>query len=296
MNALFPANFLEAIEHLSIDVSRIASTGAAGAHLSKSAGASLDFRDYRTYSPGDDLRRVDWNVYRRTGHLFMRRFDQPCTAPIHLLIDTSKSMFVEDPSRYATAARIAAAIASAGLRTHDPVSIIPLGANVPPLHRISGRRRFPEVLEYLSDTKPSDAKSLSSDIDLAMSSIVSSGIVVVVSDLFNEDGAEKLVDTLAQIPARLVLIQIIQPFDSDPQLGDEEQLIDCETQHAAMVMPAAEVFARYREAYGAYQSILGHFSAGRGIRHERIDASRDTLAELEKLFPSGAMHLAEARR
>ena len=63
----------------------------------------MEFRDYRPYSPGDELRSIDWNVYRRLGRFVVRLFEEMEDLPIYLMPDLSKSMWHDDPARAITA-------------------------------------------------------------------------------------------------------------------------------------------------------------------------------------------------
>jgi uncharacterized protein (DUF58 family) len=298
VNELFPPEFLAAIEKLSMDVSSATASVAAGAHLSRAAGSSLDFRDYRQYAPGDDLRRVDWNVYRRTGHVFVRRFDHPTEAPLYILIDTSESMFLESPSRYATAARVAAAMAASGLREHDGVSVVPFSQNPPrPLNRVTHGSRLPEVLQYLSEQKSGGMGSLRAGIESLRRVARRTGVAVIISDFFDEAGVDAMAGALATVPHRVVMVQITQPGDAEPELTDELELVDCESQGATAVFPSPDTLARYRDAYQSHQTQLGLLASRRASVHVRMDASGDTLSQLEKLFPSGILRIAaEVRR
>ena len=297
MNELFPPQFLAAIERLSLDVAAAPANVNPGSHLSRASGSSLDFRDFAQYSPGDDLRRVDWNVYRRTGHLFLRRFEHPTTSPVHVLLDTSESMFVEDPPRYATAARVAAAAAAAALREHDGVSIVPFSAEpAAPLNRLTHRRRLPEALGYLSSQRPGGAGSFHAAADAMLRAGRRNGVAIVVSDFFDDAGIEDVVAALGTLPHRLVLVQITQPWDADPQLDGEAELIDCESSPTTTVLPGTETLQRYRQAYQLYQAGLEAFASRRVALHVKIDASRDTLGQLERLFPAGILRVAGVRR
>lgn len=297
MNDLFSSSFLAGIEQLSLDVAAAAPRVVAGSHLSRTSGNSLDFRDFREYSPGDDLRRVDWNVYRRSGHLFLRRFEHPTTTPLHILLDTSESMFVETPSRYAAAARVTAAVAAAALREHDGVSIVPFSSNTqPPLTRLSGRRRLPEVLEYLTRLTSGGAGSFGL-LAQALNGIArAGGVAVVISDFFEDVGPHAISEALADLQHRLALVQIIQPDDSEPQLDSEYELVDCESARSVKVLANSPTLARYRQAYASFQTALDDLAARRASIHVKINAAADPLLELGKLFPAGVLHVAEVRR
>jgi uncharacterized protein (DUF58 family) len=251
-----------------LDIRKAPATGLTGAHQSRAAGDSLDFRDYRPYMPGDDLRRVDWNVYRRSGgHLFVRRFDQPSPATVSILLDDTASMFVESPPRYTSAARVAAAIGSSALRNNDPLAIIPFSSTSQPVRSMSGRRKLPNLLASLTRTTPSPG-SLSLAID-SLNRQHRAGVTVVISDFFDSAGVQHLIHQLSRI-----------------------HQVDCETQSMVLVDPSTAALNQYLKSYSNYINKLKQFTTMRGAIFEQIDASVELLPQLGNLFPGGSLRLS----
>src|SRR3954451_1484594 len=89
---LFDANFLKKLERLSIISRKLRPGRMKGERRSTRRGSSVEFADYRNYTPGDDLRRVDWNVYARLERLFLKLFQEEEDITVHVLLDASKSM------------------------------------------------------------------------------------------------------------------------------------------------------------------------------------------------------------
>lgn len=300
MNELFPETFMRAIEGLALDAAPVRGASSTGAHLSRAVGASLDFRDYRPYAAGDDLRRVDWNVYSRSGHFFLRRFEQPTATPVHLLIDNSPSMFVESPTRYAAAARVAVAVAAAALRNGDPLSLhwVDEGSAdaAASLRAVVGRRRLPDVTHALASVGPSKTASLARGVDALVDSRGRSGVAVVVSDLFDPDGIDSLCRTLDRIPHRLVLIGVRQPWDAEPALETDSEFVDCENGRSAVVAATPAALAAYLQAYAAYQARLLDFVTQRGVVYATVDASAEPIHELARLFPNGVLRVGGPTR
>ena len=153
-------------------------------------GASLEFRDYQPYIPGDDLRRVDWNVYQRTRHLFVRCHEHNTPVPVHLVIDCSESMLMENPSRYDTAAHVAAAIGSAALNSQNPVTFTELSGAFPPYQRrVSAGGQLVEALERLS-LRRGGGRSILQSLDDVMPRVGGRGVLVLISDFFDGDGID----------------------------------------------------------------------------------------------------------
>lgn len=294
MNDLFPPNFLGAIAGLSLVVKPAPARMLHGAHLSPRTGASLEFRDFQSYVPGDDLRRVDWNVYQRTRHLFLRRYQHPTSVPVNVLVDASESMFLEDPSRWTTAARLAAAVASAALAGLDTVNVAILDARGASARRVTGRRQFVELLGELARQRPAGPCAVSS-IDRLLPTLGmarSRGVLVIISDFFDPAGAESITVSLRQVPHRLVLLRVTQPWDEKPELqlgaGDAE-LLDCESSARMTVSPQRETYRRYLEAYHGFFGELEAYVRTRGATMTRFDASAETIPQLQHLFPHGVL-------
>src|SRR5437016_8370065 len=92
--------------------------GQAGIAMGQRAGSSLEFRDYRGYEPGDDLRHVDWNAFARSDQLSVKLFREEVSPHLDVLIDGSKSMALAGSAKpratLALAGFFAAAAANAG--------------------------------------------------------------------------------------------------------------------------------------------------------------------------------------
>src|SRR3954452_9655028 len=98
----------------SLGVPRHAPVGLVGGTLSQRSGSSLEFKDHRAYEPGDDLRHIDWSAYARTDQLRTKLFREEVTPHLDIVVDTSRSMNLEDTQRGATAVALAAFFACAG--------------------------------------------------------------------------------------------------------------------------------------------------------------------------------------
>jgi uncharacterized protein (DUF58 family) len=291
---LFSDHFLATIGALSVELRSAPPRVAHGAHLSPRSGASLEFRDYQGYTSGDDLRRIDWNVYARTRHLFIRRFEHPTAIPIFMLVDASESMRLETPSRYATAARIAAAVASAGLTTQNPVRVtIADGAAIAVPKSVNGRRGLVRILGELAADRVTGGQGVTAALDALRPVLVSAGrgVLVIISDFFEQQGVQTLIESLSSVQLRVVLIRITQPWDSNPILNGDFELEDCESDSRVRISTSDDAIGRYREAYQSYFAALDQYVALRGSKQIIIDASAETLPQLATLFPNGVLNL-----
>ena len=117
----FDAEFLKKLERLRLIAKRLSWANAKGEHPSSRRGFSLEFSDYRRYQQGDDLRYVDWNIYRRLDRLLLKVFTADEEMNVYLLIDTSRSMAEGTPPKIDYAKKVAAALGYIGLKNLDRV-------------------------------------------------------------------------------------------------------------------------------------------------------------------------------
>src|SRR5207244_4626647 len=119
---LFEPSFVRALEALTLSGRRIPSGRTAGQWRSRASGSSVEFADYRTYAPGDEFRRIDWNAYARLERLFVRLYRAEEDLALTLVLDVSASMGWGRPrSKGRLAAQLAGALAFIALQRGDRV-------------------------------------------------------------------------------------------------------------------------------------------------------------------------------
>src|SRR6185436_2605102 len=119
---------MEALRHVRLCPRGAAEGTFAGPHKSPYRGTAVEFADYREYTPGDDLRLVDWKVFARSDRHYVRLYDAERNLLTHLLVDRSASMdFAGEvhitPRKLDYAARLAAAMGYLVIREGDEVSL-----------------------------------------------------------------------------------------------------------------------------------------------------------------------------
>src|SRR5579875_1049173 len=124
-NARFPldASVLQRLDNLTLLTRRSMATGRPGRRRSPLAGSSMEFSDFRRYSPGDDFRRIDWRAYARLERLFLRVFEAEENITVTILVDCSDSMHYGTPSKTDLAISLAAALAYVSLKCEDNVIV-----------------------------------------------------------------------------------------------------------------------------------------------------------------------------
>ncbi len=125
LNNLFEASFLKRLESLRIECFKLYHGNKKGHYLSANKkGTSIEFADYQEYSPGDDIRYIDWNLYSRLDKLLVKTFKEELELNVHILLDTSKSMvYPVHDKKFEYAKKIAIAFSYIGLSDQSSVKL-----------------------------------------------------------------------------------------------------------------------------------------------------------------------------
>src|SRR5574337_380272 len=122
---LFDEKTLRKLEQLTLIAHKVRAGVMKGERRSTKRGTSIEFADYRDYTRGDDLRRVDWNVYARLERPFIKLLEEEEDLAVHLLLDASRSMDsgMEDQHKFRYAQRLAAALGYVALAAGDRLTL-----------------------------------------------------------------------------------------------------------------------------------------------------------------------------
>lgn len=295
-NELFDADFLSALQHFMLRVSKVQKGGRLAEQKTAARGQGLEFADFKPYVAGDDLRAIDWNIYRRLGRVFVRVFEEQQDLPVYFLIDVSASMFLETQPRINSALQTSLALSAISLSQHDSVGLFPFADDMQiKVKSSSGKRNIMQMARHLSELEAREQTNLSTSIHHLANLNLRKGLVVVVSDFFDESGIEKVVDSLKLLRHKLLLVQLTKAHDADPTLSDEFygdiKLEDCETSSSAEITVTPALIARYKQIYQAFNQSLIDFSNQYGAGIVQVDTDKDVLEQLSGLFENGGLVL-----
>ena len=267
---LLDADFLKKLERLSVVPRRAFSGRMKGEKRSPKRGTSIEFADYREYVSGDDLRYVDWKAYARLERVFLKLFVEEEDLSIHLLVDASQSMAFGKPyTKFEYVRKVAAALGYVGLIRYDRVGITgfsqALGRRVPTLR---GRPAVPELFDYLQNLKPGGGTNLGKALQNYVLRAPSPGICVVLSDFFDptwETGVRALLGRRFQV----VLLQVLDPKEVEPDLLGDLRLVDAETGASREISITPNLLARYKDALSRFCGDLSEMANRHGMDYVR---------------------------
>lgn len=264
------ADFLSKLERLRVIAKRLSWASAKGEHPTSRKGFSLEFSDYRKYQRGDDLRYVDWNIYRRLDRLLLKVFTAEEEMNVYLLIDTSRSMAEGSPAKIDYARKVAAALGYIGLKNLDRVGGASfssvLGA---PLTLGRGRKQILALFRFLSHVSCRGETRLDAATRAFTRLFPHPGFVVIVSDLFDPAGWRGALEELAKRKHQLLVIHILDPQELDPESPGDVMMRDVESGRERRFFVDAQLKRRFQEELARYFSEIEALCASRGIDYLR---------------------------
>ena len=225
--------------------------GRTGERLGAGAGASLEFQDYRSYEPGDDLRHVDWSAYARSELLTVRLYREEVAPRIDLAIDVSRSIAVTDVKRRAFS-ELSALLACACASTVADSRVIALpGAAPEPL-------ATPEHIERFLTFDVNQSALESGPLPFRRRSVR-----IVVSDFLFPHDADALISRLARESAWLAIVQLTLGEEAEPVVEGGRRLIDVEGRGEVDLVIDETAVRDYRARFGSLR--LGLSRAARRV-------------------------------
>ncbi len=247
---------------------RTASEGQ-GSRMSRRRGQSPEFVDHRAYSPGDDLRRLDWNVLARSEQTVIKRYRAEEEAAVRVALDVSASMGMGEPAKIELARKIAAAIGYVALAEGERAQIATLsvrGVELSSPKRGKGQwGAIRDRLRRVHIDEPSAELSIAPESTSAelLRRAGRAGILVFITDALAPNGdIEAWPRAIARARASghdVRMVQILSPEDIDPPWDGDLQLVDAES--GGMVDVTFD--ARAREAYARrLEALVGALREG----------------------------------
>jgi uncharacterized protein (DUF58 family) len=256
----------------------------AGLHRSPDFGFSQEFAEYRAYTPGDDLRHVDWNVFARTERAYLKRYRGETNSLLTVLLDASQSMeFAShavnkmDYARYIAASLFYLAIHN----QRDAAGLIVFDDEVRNYIRPSTRQgQLARLLSGLELAEPRARTDFGKPMRHFQEFLRRRGLVVIVSDFYESpESIVRTVEPLRFHGNEVVLFHVLDPQEIRPVLGEPAIFVDMETKQQMEVTPD---YARkeYRGKMDAHIADLRERSRGAGMDYFLLETDRPLDAAL----------------
>lgn len=282
---------LRKLTQLTLVAARIRAGAIKGERRSLRRGSSVEFADYRAYAPGDDLRRLDWNIYARLERPFIKLFEEEEDLAVYLLLDVSRSMKWGEANldKFQYALRLAAGLGAIALASGDRLVVATLrdGGVAQEFGPARGQTALPRLFRFLEELEAAGQTDLDASLQQFFVTPRRAGLVILISDLlsaqalrpgspYGDFAGQDWEAGLRQALGRgheAALLHVLAPDELDPPLTGDLQLMDIESGHQQDVSLDGGLRLLYRQRARAWLQSTQAACRKQGIRYLELTTS-----------------------
>jgi len=270
---LVDVGLLRRLDRLQLVARRSYGMVSSGSRRSRKFGSSVEFADYRNYSPGDDIRHLDWNIFARSDRLFIKLHEAEEHLAVHILLDASGSMDWGRTNKFHYARQLAACLGYIALNQQDVLSAGLLSDTLtdyfPPAQ---GKPQVLRYFEFLERAEPAGTTGLAHALRAYAARNTHRGLMLLISDLLTPD-AYRAISSVLETGNELVVLHLLDRQEANPSLNGELRLVDSETGEAITLTVDEAVLHQYRQHFYNWADQMESFCLRRNARYVRIETS-----------------------
>ncbi len=251
--------FLRQLDRFAIVLKKRVNTHYAGSRESQYFGHGLVFKDYREYTPGDDIRAIDWKVYGRTDKFFIRRYEEERNLILHVVVDASASMdYGRGMTKFTYAAMLGLGFAYMALRNNEKFVLSTFADKLDILRPKKGMNQLLTLIEHLNTIKPKGQSHFHESLEQYKELVTSKALIVIISDLLFD--VNELKETLYKYKrSEVILLQVLDETEKDLAIKGDIILEDVETRSTLRTFISNRLLQKY------HQKLDEHIYAIKGV-------------------------------
>lgn len=272
VNNVIDDNFFNRLERAALYVSKNMQGYFGGNHQTKYYGSTVEFADYQEYALGDDIRRIDWNLYSRFEKYFIKLFVDDRQMHVQTFLDCSASMQKANNAKAVYAMRVAAAISFLSVQNMDRTSIKLIKGDTAEdfCGVVTGKNALYRGLSKFAHLQFKGTSDIEKAVIKCPSIGTNNGLTVIISDFMTDSNWKRAVDYLLYNKRQVMLVQVLSPEEINPVCNGRIRLVDYEAEdplddrNFKMKITRAHIKA-YADAYRDFVGDIKSFCSSRGV-------------------------------
>ena len=274
MSELFDKEFFQKLNRLKLAMNIRIDKGMSGARKSSAKGSSVEFSDFREYIPGDDIRRIDWNVYGRLDKLFIKQFMEEKEAFYHIFVDSSASMNFGEKKKSDMALKLAAVFVWLVQKQLDHVEILTLSdGRLDRTSPITGRSSFARMLDELEKVSFGGTTGINEAISRAK--INGRGVTIIISDFLDPEGIDEAIKFLIFKRQEVMLLQVLAHEEIEFDEEGTFAIKDMETSDEVRVTMSRQTIKNYQKTLESHNQKIQRLAKKYGCAYMQITSDED---------------------
>jgi uncharacterized protein (DUF58 family) len=274
-SSILDEDFVRKLDHLQLLFRRNVVGRREGDRPGQQRGGRAEFADYRDYTPGDELRYVDWNVYGRTERLFIKEFTKREAALVCVMLDASASMGLGAPRKLDYAKRLAAAFAYLALTSRNEALLAAFAdGEVRWSARFVGKPDVAALAAFLDPIEAAGTTDAFSALRAFRERVAERSLLVLVSDLLEDGRAQRGLRLLGSRRLDLAVLHVLSPQELHPPAAGPVRLTDSETGEGESLEIDDEALRLYADRLNAFCEGWRGFCERRDVRYVQTSTGR----------------------
>jgi uncharacterized protein (DUF58 family) len=263
-------DFLDQLDRFHLVVKKRVTSNYIGPRKSIAAGRGLTFKDHRIYSPGEDIRLIDWKVFARTDDLYIKTFEEERNLTAHIIMDASASMGFGKPiSKFDYAAMLGVGFAYLAMRENEKFQFSTFAESLDVFQSRRGMSQLASMVFHLNNTKTQGLSKLLDAMVQYKKVIGSRSMLVLVSDfLVDIDEVTETLYTLGD--HEIKVIQLLDPIEKNLKYSGDFKLVDSETQSRLRTYVSPRLRVEYQQMLDSHTAKIEETCNKLGIHFHQL--------------------------
>jgi len=273
---------LSRISNLQLIAKTVVTGFVMGLHRSPQTGVSIDFTEYRPYTPGDDPRGVDWNVYARSDRHYLKKYRGETNTEVYLIVDASASMGYRSQNghpagltKFEYGCYLAASLAHFAIDQRDLAGLVLFDTEIrESIPARSRRGQLLRILHALDRAKPGKGTDLATSLHNVRQFLHRKCMVVLISDFY--EVPDKVMNAIRELQFGgndLIVFHLLDPAELEFRLDSPAVLEDSETGESMEIIPQV-VAGQYRRLIEEHITALGQQCRSSRIDYRLLDTGK----------------------
>ncbi len=230
------------LQNISLVARQVVEGFISGLHRSPHRGFSVEFSEHREYSPGDDIRHLDWIAWGRTDKLYIKQYEQETNLRCYILLDVSGSMNYRlggEITKFEYGCYLSACLAYLMSRQQDVVGMAAFDDNIRfHLTPSSTPAHMDRIFRHLEDTSPGSETAIAGTFHELADRIAKRGLVVIISDMYDDpDEVMRGLQHFVFKKHQIILFHLMDPAELEFPFRKVQSFVDLETNERIQVDP-----------------------------------------------------------
>ncbi|MDP6265422.1 MAG: DUF58 domain-containing protein [Candidatus Woesearchaeota archaeon] len=240
-------DFLDQLDRFHLVVKKRVTSNYIGPRKSIATGRGLTFKDHRIYSPGEDIRLIDWKVFARTDDLYIKTFEEEKNLTAHIIMDSSASMGFGRPiSKFDYAAMLGVGFAYLAMRENEKFQFSTFAESLDVFQPRRGMSQLASMVFHLNNAKTRGYSKLLDAMMQYKKVVDSRSLLVLISDFLID--VNEVIEALYTLGDHEVkIVQVLDPIEKNLKYSGDFKLIDSESKSMLRTYISPRLRVKYQQ-------------------------------------------------